>query len=883
LGLKEREQFSLSAKIIIDLYQEGKACRLNGKYDKSIQLFSAAISLSKEIQSPELELKCTRLMSLTYWELNDFNHFFLLNSRALELAEMLKHNKEKGKCLNNIGAYYSRLDKISAALTAYEKALLIAKEEESAEDTAISLLNIGGIWSDLGNYERSLEYLKQALEIDKKLSDKSSIAKDLNNIGIALRLKGLANENKEDFNQAEKIFQQSLAIAKAEADNIVTTQVLNNLGSIYSDLGRSTQALECFKSAARIAENANDFSYLGMVYNNIGIVYSNLGNFEESTKNYEKALSLDSLFKNGTFIWETFYELGNTHKKQNNYVRALNDFKNAIASIESVRSRITIEDLKASYLGTDNRIEVYQNLIDLLITLHKTDPAKGYDKEAFNYLERGKARAFLDSLEVSEVDVSQGINPILANREKEAMRDISKAYSKLLAADVSPEDKEIISAQIKSLEDQLDILKREIRMASPAYADLRYPKVITYDEVQKELLAPHEAYFAYSIGKETSYTFVVLHDGLRIFKLPPRKVIQKQVIAYRKAISDCQNKDFHLGRELYQELVSPGIEPGIKDIVFIPDDILNLLPFETLLTNQEPCSWLIREFQVGYVPSLSSLRILRQRHQNSSKPHKDLLAIGDTDYNMGQGGSTVVPALDILYSSASSPSISLTPLKYSATEIESISRLFPANRVTVLEKQEATERWLKSSPLTDYKIIHFATHSLIDDKKPARSAILLSFNKGKAGEGLLQARDIYNLKMHAELVTLSACQTGLGQFIRGEGIEGLSRAFFYAGASSVLMSLWAVNDQATSLLMEGFYRHLRGSESLMGALRNAKLEMINSRTLSHPFYWAGFVINGKADSEVYYGTHILMIFLAGAFGISMIIVMFIVSHRRSKL
>ncbi len=744
-------------------------------------------------------------------------------------------------------------------------------------------MNIGGIWSDLGNYEKSLEYLKQALEIDKILSDKSSIAKDLNNIGIALRLKGLLNENKKDLYEAEEIFQQALVIAKAEADNTVTIQVLNNLGSIYADLDQLAHALGCYKSAASIAEKGNDFSYLGMVYNNIGIVYSNLGNFEESTKYYEKALSLDSMFKNGTFIWETFYELGNARKKQNDYAGALHNYKNAIASIESIRSRIAIEDLKASYLGTDKRIEVYQNLIDLLVTLHRTDPAKGYDKEAFNYLERGKARAFLDSLEVAEVDVSQGISPILANREKEAMRHISKAYSKLLAAAVSPEDNKIISGQIKSLEDQLDLLKREIRTASPAYADLRYPEVITYDEVRKELLAPHEAYFAYSLGKEASYAFVVFHDGLRIFKLPPRKVIQQQVIAYRKAISDRQNKDFHVGQELYQELVSLGIEPGIKNIVFIPDDILNLLPFETLLTNHEPCSWLIREFQVGYVPSFSSLRILRQRQQNGARPHKDLLAIGDAEYNMGQGGSTDVPALDILYGSASLPGVSLSPLKYSAAEIESISKLFPASKVTVLEKQDATERWLKSNPLTDYRIIHFATHSLIDDKKPSRSAILLSFNEDKAGEGLLQARDIYNLKMNAELVTLSACQTGLGQYIRGEGIEGLSRAFFYAGASSVLTSLWAVNDQATSLLMEGFYRHLRGSESLMGALQNAKLEMIGSRRLSHPFYWAGFVINGKADSGVYSSGLNLLMILVGAFGISMIIAMFVVSPWRKKL
>ena len=171
---------------------------------------------------------------------------------------------------------------------------------------------------------------------------------------------------------------------------------------------------------------------------------------------------------------------------------------------------------------------------------------------------------------------------------------------------------------------------------------------------------------------------------------------------------------------------------------------------------------------------------------------------------------------------------------------------------------------------------------MVDDKKPARSAIILSFNADQAEDRLLQTRDIYNLKLNADLVTLSACQTGLGQFIRGEGIEGLSRPFFYAGSSSVLMSLWAVNDQATSQLMERFYRHLRASESLMEALRNAKLEMITSGTLSHPYYWAGFIISGKADARPFSGRLDLVLLLASLVGLSLLIVLVVAVFRHKN-
>jgi CHAT domain-containing protein len=153
--------------------------------------------------------------------------------------------------------------------------------------------------------------------------------------------------------------------------------------------------------------------------------------------------------------------------------------------------------------------------------------------------------------------------------------------------------------------------------------------------------------------------------------------------------------------------------------------------------------------------------------------------------------------------------------------------------------------------LTDYKILHFATHCLIDDKKPARSSIVFTLYNSPEEDGFLQMREIFYLKLNSDLVTLSSCQTGWGQLIKGEGIEGLSRAFFYAGTSAALISLWSINDQATSQFMERFYFHLRSNQSIMTSLQMTKLEMIESETLSHPYYWAGFVVTGAAKKVVF--------------------------------
>ena len=874
--------FASNSIEIYKQYQEAKRLRLSENKTEAIARFGMAIQLSKQIGSLDHLAKCQRQLSLVYLDLGNYAEYFDLNSSALTNAQTIKNRREISNCLNNIGIYFIKLESYAKAINYCEQAYIIAKEADDFQGETDSLSNLGMIYQEIGEYDKALDCLSKSLLIDEKLGDPTQIASDFINRAIIFRKRGLNTNSSDDYVKALADLTSSVALAKRLSDEGLEAAILNNMGSLFSDQGRYDDALEKYKKAFELSDKLQDNEKKSRILNNLGIVSYKLGYFEESSRFLQRAINLATENHDGQLLWEAYFESANSFAEAANYRDALVRFKVSISLIEDIRSSIKLEELKASYLGADKRIEAYQNLIDLLATLHKTEPDKGFDKEAFNYLERAKARAFLDSLEVAEVNVSQGINPVLANREKELMRDISRAYGKLLAPGFSAEEKEKLSGQIKSSEDQLEALKREIRMSSPAYAELKYPKVITYDEVQDELMSPGIAYFAYSVGKDKSHGFVVTRKGLKIFALPARGILHQQVSTYRKAISDQQNRDFRLGRELYQELVSPGLEPGLKRIVFIPDDILNLLPFETLLTSGESNSWLIRDYMIGYVPSLSSLRVLRQRRRNGPKPSGDLLAIGDTTYGSEGEGNTTIPKLDILYGIGSSPGISLTPLKYSGLEIQNIARLFRQNKVTILEKENATKRKLRSLSLADYRIIHFAAHSVIDDKKPARSAIVLSFNPDQAEDGLLQSRDIYNLKLNADLVTLSACQTGLGQFIRGEGIEGLSRSFFYAGSSAVLMSLWAVNDQATSQLMERFYRHLRGSESLMEALRNAKLEMINSGTLSHPYYWAGFIVSGKTDSRTFPGRHNLVFVLASTMGICLLVILAaaIYRHRR---
>ncbi len=848
-NLKTQMYISQTALDIYSYYDKGKQFRSSGQYQESIENYRKAIKLAKDLGSKEHEVKCLRQLSVTFWDLPDLEEFYSLNVKALDIARMLKHRKEEGRCLKNIGIYYWQLDSYSKAINYFHKALAIAEYLKN-ENMSIDYLNLIGItYRKIGNYDKALDYLLNALKKVKETGDTYLLSAILNNIGNIYRDKSILSGNEKDLHQALNYHEKSLQTSKKNHDLITEIEVLNNLGSVHSDLKNYQKALEFFQLGYEKAEKINDIEAKGMILNNIGIVHFNQGNYEESTRYYQKAIDLAQELEGGQILWEAYFEIGNAYAKQNKIFEALKNYKNSIRIIENIRSQIKLEELKASYLGTDKRIEAYQNLIHLLISFHKENEGMGYDRQAFEYLERAKARSFLDSLEVAQVDISMGINFKLKNQEKELMKDISSIYNKLLVAEFASEEKENLLKQLAKKENDLETLKREIRSKSPYYADLKYPEIVTLRETQKQLLDRKSAFIAYIIGKENSYGFVITKNNLKIFPLPKKSIIQNLVSDYLITITDRESKNFGLGQDLYKILVPPNLDENIEKIIFIPDDILHFLPFETLVAHKKDPHWLVEDYRIAYSPSISSYReILERRKKNKSNRRYDILAFGDPDFGQLESETN---GDDIFQNFYSSTAFNFYRLKYSGTEIERISRLFKESKEDIFIRETATEEKLKNLRLDDYKIIHFATHSLIDDKKPARSSIVLSLDYNSEEDGFIQMREIYNLNLNSDLVTLSACQTGLGQFIKGEGIEGLNRSFFFAGASSVLMSLWAVNDQATYQLMERFYAHLRSSAPIANSLRNAKLEMIASEAVSHPYYWAGFIVSGNTAQVVF--------------------------------
>jgi CHAT domain-containing protein len=337
-------------------------------------------------------------------------------------------------------------------------------------------------------------------------------------------------------------------------------------------------------------------------------------------------------------------------------------------------------------------------------------------------------------------------------------------------------------------------------------------------------------------------------------KPPPRADIERQAAPYIKLLSEPPQKGpdlmgaaRRLGEILRVGYLSEMTGRG-NTLIIIPDGILHFLPFEALAERAADDSnrYLIDRYSISYAPSASVWIMLKALGKNRERP-RGILAFGNPDYSGIQARFS--DAFQPNAGSADPSSFRIPPLPFSGEEIESIAGFFAPDSRKIYLGSQAGEAQLKAHSRGAYQIIHLACHGLIDEVLPYRSALLLSASGASGEDGILHVWELYNLRLRANLVILSACQTGLGAIEKAEGVLGLTRIFFYTGANSVLSTLWNINDRPTSILMKSFYGHLSRGLSKGSALREAKLEMMRSAS-SHPYFWAGYIISGEASSGI---------------------------------
>ena len=750
--------------------------------------------------------------------------------------------------LNNLGIHAENHGDLAAAEDYQQRALAIKERlGPGSADVAGTLINLGNVHSRRGDHAAAEQSYRRARRILETLAPESlEMGRVLNNVGnVALR--------RGDLVAAEENYRRALAIEEKQAPgSLDVLNTLSNVGRVAIRRGDLELAEETLRRALSMAQSsALENRTTAEIWRNLGDVATQRGNLPTAEEHYRRALAIRGrIAPQSALEAETLHDLAVVHLRSHRKEQAAAFLLRALDALES--QKIKLGGTEEARVGFAARYATYYHeAVEVLIGLER--PA-----EALHVLERSRARSLLALLAERDVLFSADLPPELAGERRVADTDYDRVQGKLAALDPARDDAEIqkLVGRLKELRRTQEDIASRIRKASPRFAALQYPEPLDLQRV-RATLDPGTVFLAYSVGAETTVLFVVQPadvpgPGLRTVLLAiGEKALREKVEALRWGIQRPEAGGMAAlrdqGAELYELLIRPA-EPEVaasRRVLLGPDGPLHSLPFAALVRKDPPRPGYLVEWKPLHVVASATVyaELKRARREVPSTAGR-LVAFGDPRYPAPakQDKGATDPALR-----EATRSFTLTPLPFTRQEVTRIARLFPGRAHTYLG-DEATEAHAKALD-RDARYVHFACHGTLDERFPLNSALALSIPEapGAGGDnGLLQAWEIFDkVRIDAELVTLSACDTALGKEMGGEGLLGLTRAFHYAGARSVLATLWGVSDTSTPRLMERFYTHLRAGKSRDEALRTAQLDFIRGGAdVAHPFRWAALQLSG---------------------------------------
>jgi len=815
-------------------------------YEKALAFYNQALKIQREVGSKKYEALNLLNIGTVYSSINKYKQALVYSDQALKISRELGDKGIEASALTNIGIIYKNLCRYQKALEFYYQALNVHREIGEKMYESHVLVNIGNIYFDVCNYEKALTFYNQALKIHRKIGNKRGEEGTLGNIGNIYALIG----NLED---ALTYYEKALKIAREIGDSRGEGIVLRNMGSFYKKLCQYDKAMGFFKKAYAIHKEMGAKKWEARELNSIGSINAALKKYPKSLDNHFMALKIGEKIRDHETIYWSQYQLGISYSLQKDFDKSLHYFKKAIHNLESIRWKLKIKEMKVDFIVS--KMSIYEDMINLLFILHKKDPSKNYDKECLLYTEKAKARAFLDSLHEAKIDLKRDVSPKLAEEENKITSKISYLQTRLIKPKLIEAERQELKKELERLEDQYQRLIFRIKEGNPEYAKIAFPEPIQLEKIQRDLLPEKTAIIEYFVGEENIYMFFITRKDFSVHKLSNSKNINERTRNYIKLLSDNTKKNFFglaAGKKLFNELVGP-VQKKLKKVnrlIIVPDGNLHYLPFEALINSSKKNQnrFLIEDYKMSYAPSSSSLINILSR-KRKAESNKEFLAFADPVYDIEKPSSKGLAETNIFREYSVQMGFNFKRLSFSGEEVKKISRYFPKKMYKIYMREKAKEENLKEVDIDKYNIIHFATHGFLDEKNSIRSSLIFTLDNDPKEDGFFQVREIYNMRLNADLVVLSACNSGKGKLERGEGVLGLYRAFLNAGAQSVVMSLWNINDRATSDFMWYLYKNLSKGMTKEGALQKAKIKMIYSK-FSHPFYWAAFVLSGESNSTI---------------------------------
>ncbi|MBS1807721.1 MAG: CHAT domain-containing protein [Acidobacteria bacterium] len=780
----------------------------------------------------------------------------------------------------SLGSIYLARGEKQTALTYLKQAVEHFKQGQNAENEYAMYGRIGDVYSSLGEYDQARGSYEQALQHYRQTKSLHE-ATILNSYGNLHRLTGAYEPAIEKLNQ-------SLTIRRQLGDRRGQALTLTNLGAVFASQQQYQQALYAYREAQELWQDIGDKYSQGYTLNYLGLANYELKETAQAREFFQQALVLRRATNDREGEANTRYNLARLDFETGKIQAARQQIEAALTLSESVRATVVNEDLRASYLASVR--DYYEFYVSVLMRLHQLEPSAGHHKEAFKVSEMARARSLLEILSENRLALRQGISPLLLKQEQDLQQRLNAKAEYQRALQNKKAAAELLTAaerELQALTSELKEIRSQITTASPHYAELTQYQLLEAEQLQKQLLDANSLLLAYTLGQERSYLWAISQDQVASYELPGREIIEAaarqsyELLQSRHELSDPQKLNESL-MTLSKLVLSP-VREKLKQqrLLIVADGALQYVPFGALPVSRDevgrmrdeksgvavinhPSSLiphpLIVDHEITNLPSATLLAALRHETSLRKKPERTIAVFADPVFDKDDVRLASVKAPSSGRLVTSSPALtqalrdvdvsesSLPRLPFTRREAEAIIPLVSAAQRKTAFDFAANRETLLQSDLSQYRILHFATHGLLNSKHPELSGLVFSLvdETGKSKDGFLRLHEIYNLKLNADLVVLSACQTGLGKEIRGEGLIGLTRGFMYAGASNVISSLWKVNDKATSELMKAFYQELLGAkkQSPAAALRAAQLTLLKQKRWEHPSYWAAFALQG---------------------------------------
>ncbi len=880
-----------NAALLADtLILAGRSHIRRGENETALPLLEDALDLSDRFGYYDGKAQSLAQIAVANYELSKHGEAEAKNNEALDVLRQQPNTRVEAQILTTQGEIFIVVDRLQAAGEALTRAEALWRSLGDADELANNLLNQGFMYIKQGQWHTALALLNQAQAL---LPEKEAEPYLAGKVAMTL---GEVYEAYGELDTSLTYIQEALHYYRDLAhDKRATVDAGNQAGRLLALLDRYDEARQQIQQALNVALEAKNNLNIGLCHTGLGIVWLKTNSYESARAEFLAAANFFTLSNTPRevarvqmYLGQTEYLLGNPAQSGAAYENALRFFqtkpdytleaalrlglgklalkqgqlnkaeehlRRSIELTQRLRLYASSRELRSSFLASvHDRYETYGEIL-MTRSLHENN--KEIAKQAFEVNESGRALALLDSINNSPRELRRSSDPVLFREEVELQtreQQLVDEQAKLVGLPGVEKERARIAQELTDLKANYETLQARIN-SSRNFNNLLAP--LSYEEIKSQLIDNNTSILSYSLGDTKSFAWLLTKDGFDTYELPDKPTIQhaaNQLIALLKspAANSAEQAQLQTAINEVSRLVVGNVATNLRTprLIVIADGILQYIPFQILKPNPD-AEPLISRFEIVSEPSASALAIAKRERNNRQPAPQLVIGFGDAVFS-----SDYTPHGSQNADSATREAVSrlgqLPRLFNAKRELSSIEELVRNESAFYVEYDATRENLLKAN-LSDYRILHVATHGVLDTDQPELSGLVFSMVDAKQQplHGFLSLAEIYNLRAPVDLVVLSACHTAVGKEVRGEGLVGLTRGFMYAGASGVVASLWQVNDRATAELMKNFYTNmLEKGMSPPAALRAAQNTIRSQKEWSSPYYWAGFTFQGDYDLTI---------------------------------